>query len=46
MEIKVLGRMQWQNQRHYGQRNYSELAVLRYQKILGDTMHARDLARQ
>jgi hypothetical protein len=36
--------MQWQ--RHYGQRNYSELAVQRYQKILGNTMHARDLARQ
>jgi hypothetical protein len=45
-EIKLLGRMQWQEQRNYGQRNYSELAVQRYQKILGNTMHARDLARQ
>lgn len=24
-EIKECGRMQWQKQRHYGQRNYSEL---------------------
>jgi hypothetical protein len=36
LEIKILGRMQWQKQRHYGQRNYSELAVQRYQKILGN----------
>ena len=46
LEIKILGRMQWQKQRRYGQRNYSELAVQRYQKILGNTMHARELIRQ
>ena len=45
-EIKTLGRMQWQEQRRYGQRNYSELGVQRYQKILGNTMHARDLTCQ
>jgi hypothetical protein len=38
--------MQWQKQRNYGKRNYSELALQRYQKILGNTMHARDLTRQ
>jgi hypothetical protein len=46
LEIKLNGRMEWQKQRSYGQRNYSELAVQRYQKILGDTMHARDLTGQ
>ena len=46
LEIKTNGRMQWQKQRHYGQRNYSELAIQRYQRILGDAMHARDLTRQ
>jgi hypothetical protein len=46
LEIKTNGRMEWQKQRNYGQRNYSELAVQRYQNILGDTMHARDLTRQ
>jgi hypothetical protein len=49
-EIRVLrekpGRMQWQKHRHYGQKNYSELAVQRYQKTSGNTMHARDLKRQ
>ena len=45
-EIKELGRMQWQRARGYGRRNYSELGVLRYQKIFGDSLHARDIARQ
>jgi len=45
-EIKTLGRMRWQEKRNYGQRNYSELAVQRYQKILGDKMHAREFKRQ
>ena len=46
LEIKTHGRMQWQEKRNYGQRNYSELAVQRYQKILGDKMHAREFKRQ
>jgi hypothetical protein len=46
LEIKTNGRMEWQKQRNYGQRNYSELGVQRYQRILGDTMHARALTRQ
>jgi hypothetical protein len=45
-EIKKHGRMQWQKIRSYGQRNYSELAMFRYQKILGDSLHAREFSRQ
>ena len=45
-EIEVMGRMQWQREREYGRRNYSELGVQRYQKTFGDTMHAREFSRQ
>lgn len=45
-EINDHGRMMWQKNRQYGRRNYSELAMLRYQKILGDTFHAREFQRQ
>jgi len=38
--------MAWQKARHYGRRNFSELAVQRYQRILGNTMHARKFDRQ
>ena len=40
-EIKDHGRMEWQKKRLYGKRNISELGVQRYQRILGNTMHAR-----
>jgi hypothetical protein len=46
IEIKATGRMTWQKNRGYGQRNYSELGVQRYKRLLGDTMHARDFVRQ
>lgn len=45
-EIKDHGRMHWQKTRNYGQRNISELAMFRYQKILGDALHSRELSRQ
>jgi len=45
-EIKAHGRMHWQKARCYGQRNYSELAMFRYQKILGYSLHAREFSRQ
>ncbi len=45
-EIKEHGRMQWQRNQAYGRRNYSELAIQRYKRILGESMHARDLDRQ
>lgn len=45
-EVKANGRMAWQRNRQYGRRNLSELAVQRYQRILGDSMHARVMGRQ
>ncbi len=45
-EIKTLGRMTWQHQREYGRRNYSELSIQRYKRILGNTLHAREMSRQ
>ena len=45
-KIKANGRMQWQKECQYGRRNLSELAVQRYQRILGDSMHARAMERQ
>ena len=32
--------------RKYGQRNYSELGVQRYKRILGSAMHARKMPNQ
>jgi len=46
LEIKTFGRMAWQRVQNYGRRNYSELAMLRYKKILGSRLHARELSRQ
>jgi hypothetical protein len=45
-EIEENGRMLWQKMRQYGRRNYSELGVQRYQRILGNVMHAREFSRQ
>lgn len=45
-EIKEHGRMEWQKKRLYGKRNISELGVQRYQRILGNTMHARHMDGQ
>ncbi len=38
--------MAWQKNRKYGQRNYSELGVQRYKRILGSAMHARKMSNQ
>ena len=46
MEVKCFGRMGWQRARDYGKRNYSELAILRYKRILGNTMQSREFSRQ
>jgi hypothetical protein len=46
IEIEEKGRMQWQKDREYGRRNYSELRVQRYQRTFGDTMHTPDFSRQ
>ncbi|CAM4437547.1 MAG: IS5 family transposase ISLlo3 [Legionellaceae bacterium] len=45
-EIKELGRIAWQKHRCYGQRNVSELAIQRYKRIIGNTLHAREFVRQ
>ena len=45
-EIKTFGRMNWQRVRGYGRRNYSELGIQRYKKILGNKLHAREMSRQ
>ena len=45
-EIKTFGRMIWQKARNYGFRNYSELAIQRYKKILGGVLHSREFLRQ
>ena len=45
-EVKENGRMAWQQYHNYGQRNYSELGVQRYKRILGRAMHAREMSRQ
>lgn len=46
LEIMLLGRMAWQRLRKYGKRNYSELAIQRYKRILGNTLQAREFSRQ
>ena len=38
--------MNWQRVRKYGRRNYSELSIQRYKKILGDALHTREMSRQ
>jgi len=38
-EIKTFGRMNWQRERNYGKRNYAELAIQRYKRILGNRLH-------
>ncbi len=45
-EIKTFGRMNWQRARNYGRRNYSELCIQRYKRILGNQLHAREFSRQ
>jgi hypothetical protein len=46
LEIKYHGHIEWQKKREYGKRNYSELAIQRYKRILGNKLHARDFKRQ
>ena len=45
-EIKTFGRMNWQRARCYDNRNYSELCIQRYKRILGNKLHAREFSRQ
>ena len=45
-EVIISGRMAWQRNKNYGQRNYSELAIQRYKRILGNQMQSREFSRQ
>lgn len=45
-EIAANGRMAWQQYHNYGQRNYSELGVQHYKRILGRGMYSRKLPNQ
>ncbi|WP_277619309.1 hypothetical protein [Legionella norrlandica] len=38
--------MAWQKQNNYGLRSHVEMAVLRYKKIIGQDMKARELPQQ
>jgi len=44
--VKYYGPIGWQKRREYGKRNYSELAIQRYKRILGNKLHSRDIVRQ
>jgi hypothetical protein len=46
LEIEENGRMAWQRENNYGQRNYSELGMQRYKRIVGRSMHSREFSRQ
>ncbi|MFT6836347.1 MAG: transposase, partial [Francisellaceae bacterium] len=41
--IKKHGRMYWQRYNQYGKRNYSELCIQRYKRILGNKIHGREM---
>ena len=44
--LEEVGRMAWQKQNNYGLRSHVELAVLRYKKVIGPDMKARELPQQ
>jgi hypothetical protein len=45
-EIEMSGHIAWQKEQKYGQRNYSELGIQRYKRILGRATHARKMPTQ
>ena len=40
------GHMGWQKRRNYGRRNYSELSIQRYKRILGNALQSREFSNQ
>ena len=46
IDIAFDGRMAWQRKNNYGKRNYSELAIQRYKRILGNSLQSREIKRQ
>jgi hypothetical protein len=46
IDIAFKGQMAWQREQNYGRRNYSELAIQRYKRILGNQMQSREFQNQ
>ena len=44
--LEELGRIAWQKENNYGLRSLVELCILRYKKIIGPSMKAREIPQQ
>ena len=44
--LEELGRIAWQKENNYGLRSLVELCMLRYKKIIGPSMKAREIPQQ
>jgi len=44
--LKNVGRLAWQKENEYGLRSHVELCILRYKKIIGPNMKAREIPQQ
>jgi hypothetical protein len=44
--IEEPGRLGWQRSVNYGKRSLAEVAMFRYKKVIGRSLHARTLATQ
>ena len=44
--LQEVGRIAWQNENNYGLRSHVELCMLRYKKIIGPNMKAREIPQQ
>ena len=45
-QLEDIGRMAWQKENDYGLRSHVELCILRYKKVIGPSMKARDIPQQ
>jgi len=45
-QLEEFGRMAWQKENNYGLRSHVELCMLRYKKIIGPSMKAREIPQQ
>jgi hypothetical protein len=44
--LEEVGRIAWQKENDYGLRSHAELCILRYKKIIGPSMKAREIPQQ
>ena len=44
--LEEVGRIAWQKENDYGLRSHVELSMLRYKKIIGPSMKAREIPQQ